>query len=53
MENYSSTVVECIRKPKKLTQEEKTKKHVHVFRSIVRFIEQAAHIEGISFLHRD
>lgn len=53
MENYSSTVVECIRKPKKLTQEEKNKKDVHIFCSIVRFSEQAAQIEGISFSHRD
>ena len=52
MENYSSTVVECIRKPKKLTQGE-NKKHVHMFCSIVRFSEQTAQIEGISFLHRD
>jgi len=53
MENYSSTVVECIRKPKKLTQGEKNKKHVHMFHSIVRFSEQAVQIEGISFSHRD
>ena len=53
MENYSSTIVECIRKPKKLTQEEKNKKDVHMFCSIVRFSEQAAQIEGISFSQRD
>lgn len=31
MENYSPTVVECIRKPRKLTQEEKNQWHVHMF----------------------